>query len=50
MSEDEPVRSCVDCQDYLPESDMIAIDVSRDEEYYPRFDYVCPSCYRRVYQ
>lgn len=43
----EPVIPCYGCGGYYEESSMVAIDVSRDDEYYPRFIHVCHGCNRR---
>lgn len=41
---DEPVIPCYGCGEYFNESQMEAIDVTREGEYYPRFIHVCYSC------
>lgn len=46
IREDNPLRPCEDCGDYYEESQMEAIDISDDGEYYPRFIYVCYGCKR----
>lgn len=38
-------RVCVSCFEYVAESQSVQIDVSQDDEYYPRFDTVCKPCY-----
>jgi len=43
-----PLRRCVHCGRRRPEESMEAIDVSESDEYYPTFDYLCPSCLRGV--
>lgn len=40
----EPVIPCYGCGGYYEESQMEAIDVSGDGEYYPRFIHVCHGC------
>lgn len=39
-----PIRRCMGCGRNGPEEAMEAIDVSRPEEYYPKFEYLCRSC------
>jgi hypothetical protein len=39
-----PLRRCVECGSEGPEENMVAIDVSRPEEYYPTFEYLCRGC------
>lgn len=39
-----PMRRCVHCGQRGPEETMKAIDVSGEDEYYPEFEYLCPSC------
>lgn len=39
-----PLRRCMHCGSEAPEPRMEAIDVSLDDEYYPEFEYLCPSC------
>lgn len=41
---EKAMRACYGCGDYYDESRMEPIDVSRDDEYYPRFIYVCSGC------
>ncbi|PSQ06640.1 hypothetical protein BRC92_00275 [Halobacteriales archaeon QS_4_69_31] len=35
---------CEECGDSLPESRAKHIDISREDEYYPEFVHLCPSC------
>lgn len=37
-------RVCVSCFEFVDESQAVQIVVSRDDEYYPRFDTVCKTC------
>lgn len=46
MPQNEIVRPCYGCGDDYEDSQMVGIDVSRDDEYYPRFIYVCLGCHR----
>lgn len=39
-----PLRRCVECGTERPEENMVAIDVSPPEEYYPTFEYLCRGC------
>lgn len=48
MSESDLRRICYDCGNEFFESQMKAIDISKDNEYYPRFIYVCYGCIRKV--
>ena len=48
MSTAKGTRRCYDCQNHYREEDMKAIDISREDEYYPDFIYVCWGCIRRV--
>ncbi|WAU40594.1 hypothetical protein HRPV13_gp13 [Halorubrum pleomorphic virus 13] len=36
--------TCFVCGRYFPEEDASLIDISREEEYYPRNKPVCPPC------
>lgn len=44
MSSSDPVYECYGCGGYYNEDSMVAIDVTRDDEYYPRFIHVCLGC------
>jgi len=35
---------CTACGRRAPEDHMEQIDVSAPDEYYPEFEYLCPSC------
>lgn len=37
-------RPCDNCGEIWAKLRMKAVDVSRDDEYYPHFDYICPDC------
>jgi hypothetical protein len=39
-----PIRRCVHCGQRGPEEQMESIDVSTDDEYYPKFKFLCRSC------
>jgi hypothetical protein len=39
-----PLRRCTNCGQDAPEDHMTAIDVSPPDEYYPKFEYLCPGC------
>lgn len=41
------VRPCDNCGRNAYERQMEAVDVSREDEYYPTFHYICPGCQRR---
>jgi len=40
----DPLRRCIECGQVGPEEQMIPIDVSPEDEYYPQFEYLCQSC------
>ena len=46
--EDRIHQTCNDCGLDFPQTEMKAIDLSSDDEYYPEFIYVCGGCLSRV--
>lgn len=39
-----PMQRCMGCGQRAPEEQMDPVDVSGPEEYYPKFEYLCPDC------